>query len=317
MTCSEDDWYRSISSGCSLSADAERQLLEDGFVVVSDAVPRERLEELSGAYDAAVASGVAPDLRVGTETTRLHGLVNCGRAFEDVYLHPALLAACCRVIEQPFKLSSLLARTLRARSGEQALHVDAQADCDGWPMVGFILMVDAFVAKNGATRFVPGSHRAHGGPRQAEGVCTLGSAGSMVIYTNWSAWHGHSANRTGCSEAFGSGSIRPAPRRAAGYRLPTRDRGALRGAGEIPVGRWRVRRATLPNKGMKLTGAECEGRCSLSPVSADMKECDAESGPVLRAVRARARRRLLSPIQNRRCGVVVSGTSPRWRRSST
>ena len=46
-----------------------------------------------------------------------------------------------------------------AGRGPQALHVDVGRHAAEWPLVGFILMVDDFRPDNGATRFVPGSHR--------------------------------------------------------------------------------------------------------------------------------------------------------------
>ena len=71
-------------------------------------------------------------------------------------------------------------------------------------MVGFIFMVDEFRRDNGATRFVPGSHRWGHAPSDLmpdataddEGqVSARGPAGSVVIY-NGSVWHGHGANQT-------------------------------------------------------------------------------------------------------------------------
>jgi ectoine hydroxylase-related dioxygenase (phytanoyl-CoA dioxygenase family) len=71
-------------------------------------------------------------------------------------------------------------------------------------MVGFIFMVDEFRRDNGATRFVPGSHRwghapsdmMHDPSADFEGqVSACGPAGSVVIY-NGSVWHGHGVNRT-------------------------------------------------------------------------------------------------------------------------
>jgi ectoine hydroxylase-related dioxygenase (phytanoyl-CoA dioxygenase family) len=69
-------------------------------------------------------------------------------------------------------------------------------------MVGFILMVDEFRSDNGATRFIPGSHRWSTIPRgltndrraDHEGqVLACGPAGSLIVY-NGSVWHGHTAN---------------------------------------------------------------------------------------------------------------------------
>jgi ectoine hydroxylase-related dioxygenase (phytanoyl-CoA dioxygenase family) len=82
--------------------------------------------------------------------------------------------------------------------------VDVQHEADGWPLVGFIIMVDGFLAENGATRFVPGSHLLYRDPGEpvndatdtCEGqVLACGPAGSIIIF-NGSVWHGHTANRS-------------------------------------------------------------------------------------------------------------------------
>jgi ectoine hydroxylase-related dioxygenase (phytanoyl-CoA dioxygenase family) len=88
----------------------------------------------------------------------VHDFVNRGPAFDRIYVYGPLLAACCRVLGRPFKLSTMLARTLEPRAPGQPLHVDFKRDDVGWPMVGFILMVEGFRRNNGATRFAPGSH---------------------------------------------------------------------------------------------------------------------------------------------------------------
>jgi len=83
--------------------------------------------------------------------------------------------------------------------------VDFKSDADGWPMLGFIFMVDDFRADNGATRFVPGTHRSPAIPSDLmknpladfKGqVLACGAAGSLILY-NGSVWHGHTANSTG------------------------------------------------------------------------------------------------------------------------
>jgi ectoine hydroxylase-related dioxygenase (phytanoyl-CoA dioxygenase family) len=74
-------------------------------------------------------------------------------------------------------------------------------DSAGWPLVGFILMVDEFRPDNGATRFVPGSHRWPDAPEDVidpradyEGqVLACGPPRSLLIF-HGSAWHGHTAN---------------------------------------------------------------------------------------------------------------------------
>jgi ectoine hydroxylase-related dioxygenase (phytanoyl-CoA dioxygenase family) len=138
------------------------------------------------------------------KTTRVHDFVNRGAEFDELYVHPPLLEACCRVIGQPFKLSALLGRTLHPGAREQDLHVDFARDERGWPMLGFIVMIDEFRTDNGATCFVPGSHRAAATPATPAGGARAGGrrlaracgpAGSMILF-NGSVLHGHGANET-------------------------------------------------------------------------------------------------------------------------
>ena len=90
---------------------------------------------------------------------------------------------------------------MRPGSAAQELHVDVRRDSADWPLVGFILMVDAFRPDNGATRFVPGSHLRPDAPEDAGNahpdiereVLACGPAGSLLIF-HGSVWHGHSAN---------------------------------------------------------------------------------------------------------------------------
>ena len=131
-------------------------------------------------------------------------MVNRRPAFDEIYIHPPLLEACAHVIREPFKLSSLLARTLRAKTPAQDLHIDLPRDSKDAPMVGFILMIDPFQRYNGATRFVPASQNwpdvPSGRPLNTGSdwpgqVLACGERGSMIIF-NGAIWHGHTANLT-------------------------------------------------------------------------------------------------------------------------
>jgi ectoine hydroxylase-related dioxygenase (phytanoyl-CoA dioxygenase family) len=198
------DWFGAIASNGMPSASAARDLEDAGFIIVPGPVPDERLALLSECYDAAVKHADAGDVSVGSTTTRVSDFVNRGPEFDELYQHQPVLDAARLVINQPFKLSAMHARTVRPHSPAQDLHVDFARDASGWPMVGFILMLDEFRADNGATRFVPGSHKwseppANPGGRKADDegqVLACGAAGSMIVY-NGSVWHGHAANRSG------------------------------------------------------------------------------------------------------------------------
>ncbi len=190
-----DDWFTSISAETQLSASAIDALRNDGFVVMPGPVPTAKLPELAHSYDQAVCRATPDDIKVGSTTTRVSDFVNRDAEFDNLYLYPPILQACCRVIEQPFKLSTMHARTLRPRTPAQRLHVDFPGDAQGWPMLGFILMIDEFTPKNGATCFLPGSQGWEAPSGRSSFVPACGPAGSVIVF-NGSVWHGHGANET-------------------------------------------------------------------------------------------------------------------------
>ena len=170
-------------------------LEESGFTIVPGPVPRDALSDLADAYDKAMAEADSEDLSIGSTTTRVHDFVNRGAAFDCLYTHPPVLEICRRIIGQPFQLSAMLARTLRPHAPAQPLHVDFPHDGQGWPMAGFIFMIDEFREENGATCFVKGSQGMTSLPASEELTPACGAAGSMIVF-NGSVWHGHGANQT-------------------------------------------------------------------------------------------------------------------------
>jgi len=231
------DWFNALAAGSELPIDAASELQERGFVVLPGAVPSDRVERLANAYNAAMASATVDDVKIGSTSTRLSDFVNRGAEFDALYIFPPLLEACFLVISRPFKLSSLHARTVRPCTPAQDLHVDVQCGSADWPLLGFILMVDEFRPDNGATRFVPGSHRWPGTPadsisdlrgEHAGQVLACGDAGSLLVF-NGSAWHGHTANTSGGPRRSIQGAFIPRDGRAgtdfsAGMQPETRAR---------------------------------------------------------------------------------------------
>jgi hypothetical protein len=216
------DWFSTLAAGRELAPNAAALLQERGFAVIPGAVASDRVQWLADAYTTAVASATGDEVRIGSTTTRVSDFVNRGTEFDDLYVFPPLLEACCRVIGRPFKLSSLHARTLRPHMPAQGLHVDVPRDSADWPLLGFILMVDDFRPDNGATRFVPGSHRWPGVPEDTMSdlqgdhdgqVLACGSAGSLLVF-NGSAWHGHTANTSSAPRRSIQGAFIPRDGRA-------------------------------------------------------------------------------------------------------
>ena len=178
-----------------LPASVVHGLRDDGYAVIPGHLPADRVTELSGAYDRTVRNAHPDDISIGSTTTRVGGFIDRDPIFDGIYLYPPLLEAARCVIGQPFKLSVLHARTLHPQTPAQKLHVDFPADQQGWPMLGFILMIDEFSPDNGATCFLPGSQGSIALPALVPPMPACGPAGSLIIY-NGSVWHGHGANQT-------------------------------------------------------------------------------------------------------------------------
>ncbi len=219
-----DDWFRRLSDQYRLEPSLARALDDDGFAVVRGAWSADRVVQWRAAYQRVMDEATGPDKSVGDTTTRVHDFVNRGPGFDEIYLCEAVLAACCRTIGQPFKLSNMLGRTVHPMATSQGLHVDFARDARGWPMLGFIVMLDDFHRDNGATRFLPGSHRLPVGAATSSIsetglVSACGVAGSLVVY-NGSVVHGHGPNDTDRPRRSIQGAyIR---RDASGFGLPSR-----------------------------------------------------------------------------------------------
>jgi len=137
---------------------------------------------------------------------RLADLVNKGEVFDVFYTHPKVLAGIEFVLGANFKLSSLNYRAAKPGMGHQKLHVDWK---DGIPngqykVCNSIWLLDDFTEYNGATRIVPGTHKADVLPQNVladleathpEEMKIIAPAGSVYIF-NAHVWHGGTKNST-------------------------------------------------------------------------------------------------------------------------
>jgi len=216
------DWFTHLVAECRLDSSTADALQEDGFAMIDGPLPPERLNALALAYDRVVDEATSPDKSIGRTSTRVYDLVNRGAEFDLLYVHAPLLGAACQVVGGPFKLSNMLARTLHPRANAQAWHADVKPGEDGWPMLGFILMLDEFTPENGATRFLPGSHEdpnAVESAPESDLVPACGDRGRMVVY-HGSVVHGHGPNLTDRPRRSIQGAY--VPRGARGFGLAER-----------------------------------------------------------------------------------------------
>lgn len=191
----------------------KKQLDEDGLLMLENFVLPETLDALRrriAELFAELGDQAGSEFKQEPGTDRLANLVNFGELFEQAIAEPKLLACVRQVLGAEFKLSSLNARAARPYSDwTQPLHCDTGAlpDDQGNSVCNIIWMLDDFTAENGATRYVPGTHRAGKLPQAAltdpaathpDEKLVTGKAGTVVVM-NAHLWHGGTANRTGHS----------------------------------------------------------------------------------------------------------------------
>jgi ectoine hydroxylase-related dioxygenase (phytanoyl-CoA dioxygenase family) len=191
-------------------SEQERQLDEDGFVVLPNFIHQDLLQALRQRIEALFefeGNGAGAEFKQETGCRRLANLVDKGDVFQKVIAEPRLLAFVRLVLGLNFKLSSLNARSVDPRSGTtQPLHADMGAipDEKGNWVCNSVWMLDPFTEQNGAMRFVPGTHRLGRLPQDAlkdpyarhpDEILLTGDAGTVVIM-NAHTWHGGLANQT-------------------------------------------------------------------------------------------------------------------------
>jgi len=193
-----------------LSSEERDRLDADGYLVLQDFVTpddlatlRSRIHQLFDELGARAGF----EFKQEPQTDRLANLVDYDEIFQRAVAMPKLLACVAQVLGPEFKLSSLNARSARPHTDwTQPLHCDTGAlpDARGNSVCNIIWMLDDFTPDNGATRFVPGTHRSHQLPQNvlADASAThpderllLGRKGTVVVM-NAHLWHGGTANHT-------------------------------------------------------------------------------------------------------------------------
>jgi Phytanoyl-CoA dioxygenase (PhyH) len=195
-------------------------LAERGFAIIERHLDDATLARTLRCHAESIANADPRDVSRSSSGggTRVH-LVEHHPDLDALYLDPTLLSVAARVLQIPFGLSAFLSRTIHPGASAQALHVDQGREGDALSMLGFIYMLDDFRADNGATRFVPGSHRT---PSSSEYILATAPAGSLIVYDG-AVLHGFNANTSGADRrsiqgAFVARSARafPSPPRRAG-----------------------------------------------------------------------------------------------------
>lgn len=188
----------------------KRQLAEDGFCIVSRVLDKGALEEVRAAiYRLAEFDEKSgwrrfyPYGQDGDANQRIWNLISRDPIFCRLVEHEVALEIVRATIGWPALLSSISANIVVHDGENMALHADQCYMPEPWAAphgVNIAWCIDDFVAANGATRIVPGSHRLNRNHRADETLPELipleAPAGS-IIALDGRLWHTTGRNTTG------------------------------------------------------------------------------------------------------------------------
>jgi len=178
----------------------------DGFTIVEnvlDAGAVELLRDDIWRLERELAVQPATNLFEGVRTVRIYNLLAHGTIYQQIPVHERVLPIIEGVLDRGCLVSSLSSINIGPGEAAQPLHADDQLIPLPKPHVSIICnsmwALTDFTIENGATRLVPGSHRADRSPQPfgepAETRAAEMPAGSVLVFDG-SIWHGGGANHS-------------------------------------------------------------------------------------------------------------------------
>ncbi|MGO8871072.1 MAG: phytanoyl-CoA dioxygenase family protein [Acidimicrobiales bacterium] len=206
---------------------------DQGYTILEDAIDPSLVDALQDdllrlEHDLGITP--AHNTFEGLHTTRIYNLLAHGPHFEQIPVHPAVLPICEGVLDEGLLVSSLSSIAIGPGESAQPVHADDQVIPLPKPHPAVVCntmwALTDFTEANGATRLVPGSHKAVESPdlgRDYDTVAAEMPRGSVLVW-HGSLWHGGGANttqtrRVGIAMNYCAGYIRQQENQQLG--LPT------------------------------------------------------------------------------------------------
>jgi len=140
---------------------------------------------------------------------RVWNVLSRDPVFEDLAFHATAVAYVKAVLGWPALLGNISANITGPGGGEMVLHADQIFVPEPWTAepqgLNVAWCLDDFTEANGATHFVPGSHRLNRAPRPDEAPATApleAPAGSAIVFES-RVWHRTGHNRTASEQRAG------------------------------------------------------------------------------------------------------------------
>ncbi|MFM7270539.1 MAG: phytanoyl-CoA dioxygenase family protein [Actinomycetes bacterium] len=179
---------------------------EVGYTVVEDAIDPGLLDELeAGLARLERELGTRPGANgfEGHRTLRVYNLLAHDPVWQRVPVHDHVLPIVERVLDPGCLVSSLSSIRIQPGESAQVIHADDQLIPIPRPhpplVCNSMWALTDFTEANGATRLVPGSHRADHAPDFVTAYDSIPAEmprGSVLVWDG-ALWHGGGANSTG------------------------------------------------------------------------------------------------------------------------
>lgn len=181
-------------------------LKEHGYVIIDELVTPETMDKISAEMAPHInTTPCGEDKFLGFQTQRTGAMIYRSETSRELVMNPLVLGTAAKHLSQAstFQLHLTQVITVNPGSPAQVLHRDELA----WDFFNFpddyevqcntLWAMTDYTAENGATRIVPGSHKAGSGQKYLPeaGIPAVMKKGSVLLYTG-KIYHGAGENKS-------------------------------------------------------------------------------------------------------------------------